>query len=215
MTALASDVREMFHEQVEYRELLMQMTKRDLLLRYKQTMMGFGWAVFMPLVNTAVFSVIFTRVAPIDTGVPYPLFAFCGLLRLELLRLVAALRGELADQQHEPGDEGLLPARDLSLLRRCSSALVDFAVAIHRAGRADGLLPRRARRPTIVLLPVVLVVHDRLHRGAVAAAGDGQPVLPRRQVPVRGGHHGVDVRDVGALPGAACVGGRIGATARR
>jgi lipopolysaccharide transport system permease protein len=80
MTALVSDIREMFREQVEYRELLTQMTKRDLLLRYKQTIMGFGWAIFMPLVNTAVFSVIFTRVAPIDTGVPYPLFAFCGLL---------------------------------------------------------------------------------------------------------------------------------------
>lgn len=70
----------MLREQFEYRELLTQMTKRDLLLRYKQTVMGFGWAIFMPLVNTAVFSVVFTRVAPIDAGVPYPLFAFCGLL---------------------------------------------------------------------------------------------------------------------------------------
>jgi ABC-type polysaccharide/polyol phosphate export permease len=34
----------------------------------------------MPLVNTAVFAVIFTRVAPIETPVPYPLFAYCGLL---------------------------------------------------------------------------------------------------------------------------------------
>lgn len=80
MSALASDLREMVREQFDYRELLYEMTKRDLILRYKQTIMGFGWAVFMPLVNTAVFSVIFTRVAPIDTGVPYPLFAFCGLL---------------------------------------------------------------------------------------------------------------------------------------
>jgi len=80
MSALVRDLREMVDELVEYRELLTEMTKRDLLLRYKQTIMGFGWAVFMPLVNTAVFSVIFTRVAPIDTGVPYPLFAFCGLL---------------------------------------------------------------------------------------------------------------------------------------
>src|SRR4029453_18490523 len=80
MSALASDLREMVAELVEYRELLAQMTRRDLILRYKQTIMGFGWAVFMPLVNTAVFSVIFTRVAPIDTGVPYPLFAYCGLL---------------------------------------------------------------------------------------------------------------------------------------
>ena len=76
---IAGDVAEMFREQVEYRELLGQMTRRDLLLRYKQTVMGFGWAVFMPLLNTAVFSVIFVRVAPMDTGVPYPLFAYCGL----------------------------------------------------------------------------------------------------------------------------------------
>src|SRR5436189_1026519 len=74
------DVRELLLEQVEYRELLTRIIVRDLLLRYKQTIMGFGWAVFMPLVNTAVFSVIFTRVAPIETDVPYPLFAYCGLL---------------------------------------------------------------------------------------------------------------------------------------
>jgi len=67
-------------EQVEYRELLVRITGRDLLLRYKQTAMGFGWAIFMPLVNTAIFSIVFTRVAPVDTVVPYPLFAFCGLL---------------------------------------------------------------------------------------------------------------------------------------
>ena len=53
------DVRAMVREQVDYRELLLQMTRRDLLLRYKQTVMGFGWAVFMPLMNTIVFSVIF------------------------------------------------------------------------------------------------------------------------------------------------------------
>jgi ABC-type polysaccharide/polyol phosphate export permease len=76
---LLLDLRELLVEQVQYRELLVQMTLRDLLIRYKQTVMGFGWAVFMPLVNTAVFSVIFTRVAPIETPVPYPVFAFCGL----------------------------------------------------------------------------------------------------------------------------------------
>jgi lipopolysaccharide transport system permease protein len=79
MARLGADIREMVSEQLQYRELLYQMTKRDLSLRYKQTLMGFGWALFMPLVNTAVFSVIFTRVAPIDTGIPYPLFAYCGL----------------------------------------------------------------------------------------------------------------------------------------
>src|SRR5713101_10200684 len=77
---LTTDLRDMALEQVQFRELLLQMTLRDLRLRYKQTIMGFGWAIFMPLVNTAVFSVIFMRVAPLDTGMPYPLFAYCGLL---------------------------------------------------------------------------------------------------------------------------------------
>jgi lipopolysaccharide transport system permease protein len=71
---------EIVAEQWEYRELLVRMTARDLLLRYKQTVMGFGWAIFMPLVNTAIFSVIFTRVAAIDVGTPYPVYAFCGLV---------------------------------------------------------------------------------------------------------------------------------------
>jgi lipopolysaccharide transport system permease protein len=77
--ALIADCREMVAEQIEYRELLRQMTVRDLLIRYKQTIMGFGWAVFMPLLNTAVFSVIFTQVADLQTPVAYPVFAYCGL----------------------------------------------------------------------------------------------------------------------------------------
>jgi len=79
-SGLAGDLKEIVGEQFEFRELLYQMTRRDLLLRYKQTIMGVGWAIFMPLVNTAVFAVIFTRVAPLDVGMPYPLFAYCGLL---------------------------------------------------------------------------------------------------------------------------------------
>jgi lipopolysaccharide transport system permease protein len=85
-----SDVRDMVHEQVEFHELLWQMVRRDLLLRYKQTVMGFGWAIFMPLVNTVVFTVIFARVARLDVGMPYPLFAYTGFLFWNLL--AAALR---------------------------------------------------------------------------------------------------------------------------
>ena len=80
MTRLRTDLGEMFREQADYRELLAQMVRRDLALRYKQTLMGFGWALFMPLLNTAVFSVIFTRVVSLNTAIPYPLFAYCGLV---------------------------------------------------------------------------------------------------------------------------------------
>lgn len=79
MTSLVADFREMIHEQYEFGGLLWQMTKRDLMLRYKQTIMGVGWAVFMPLINTLVFSIIFMRVTNISTPVPYPVFAYSGL----------------------------------------------------------------------------------------------------------------------------------------
>lgn len=77
---LLADLREALTEQWRYRDLLLQIVTRDLLLRYKQTSMGIAWAVLVPLLNTAIFSVVFMRVAPIDTPVPYPLFAYSGLV---------------------------------------------------------------------------------------------------------------------------------------
>jgi hypothetical protein len=41
--ALVGDLKEIVREQYDFRELLYQMTRRDLLLRYKQAIMGFGW----------------------------------------------------------------------------------------------------------------------------------------------------------------------------
>src|SRR5262245_65819294 len=77
---LARDLHEILTEQIEYRALLYRLTERDLMLRYKQAVMGFAWAVFMPLLNTLIFTIIFTRVAKVPTSVPYPVYAYCGLL---------------------------------------------------------------------------------------------------------------------------------------
>ena len=77
-------LREILTEQFQYRHLLFEITARDIRLRYKQAAMGFGWAVFMPLLNTAIFGIVFTRMAPIDVGLPYALFAYTGLLAWQL-----------------------------------------------------------------------------------------------------------------------------------
>jgi ABC-type polysaccharide/polyol phosphate export permease len=79
-TRLRRDLREMFTELRDYRDLLVLMTQRTFILQYRRALMGAGWAVFMPVLNTIVFTMIFTRVARIETSVPYPLFAYCGLL---------------------------------------------------------------------------------------------------------------------------------------
>lgn len=82
LSRLVTDVREMVREQFDYWELLYVMSHRDLMLRYKQTIMGFGWAVFMPLLNTILFSVLFSKtgVVKLDVAVPYPVFVYTGLL---------------------------------------------------------------------------------------------------------------------------------------
>jgi lipopolysaccharide transport system permease protein len=64
-----------------YRELLYFLTWRDVKVRYKQTVLGAAWAVLQPLMTMVVFSLFFGRMAGMPSaGLPYPLFAFAGLL---------------------------------------------------------------------------------------------------------------------------------------
>ena len=160
MATLTADVREMVGEQIQYRDLLLQMTKRDLLLRYKQTVMGFGWATVMPLVNTAVFSVIFTRVAPIDVGIPYPLFAFCGLVAwnffasaLKFASVSLSTNVALVTKVYFP--------REIFPISQVLVCLVDSAVALVLLGilmAYYGIFTPE----TLVWLPLVVSVHVTL-----------------------------------------------------
>ncbi|MDX2034607.1 MAG: ABC transporter permease [Blastocatellia bacterium] len=64
-----------------YRELFYFLTWRDVKIRYKQTALGAGWAILQPLFNMLLFTAIFGRMANMPSdGIPYPLFAFAGLL---------------------------------------------------------------------------------------------------------------------------------------
>ena len=121
-------IREIFAEQWQYRELLLRMTMRDLLLRYKQTVMGLGWAIFMPLVNTAIFSVIFTRVASVEVGAPYPVYAFCGLVAWNFF--ASALRFSVVSLTSNPSlVTKLYFPREIFPFSAVLVSLVDFAVA--------------------------------------------------------------------------------------
>ena len=63
------------------RELVLTLAERDLRARYKQTALGFAWAILTPVALMVVFSVFFQRAAKIDThGIPYPLFSYVALL---------------------------------------------------------------------------------------------------------------------------------------
>jgi len=64
-----------------YRELLYFLTWRDVKVRYKQTALGAAWAIIQPLFAMLIFALFFGKLAGIPSdGVPYPIFAFVGLL---------------------------------------------------------------------------------------------------------------------------------------
>jgi lipopolysaccharide transport system permease protein len=65
-----------------YRELFYFLAWRDILVRYKQTVVGIGWAVIRPLLTTIVLTVVFSRVAklPSPGSAPYALLVFAGML---------------------------------------------------------------------------------------------------------------------------------------
>lgn len=64
-----------------YRELLGFLTWRDVKVRYKQAVLGAGWALIQPIITTVIFTVIFGKLAGMPSGgVPYPLLVLAGLL---------------------------------------------------------------------------------------------------------------------------------------
>jgi ABC-2 type transport system permease protein/lipopolysaccharide transport system permease protein len=63
------------------RELTRTLVERDLRIRYKQTVLGFGWALIGPVVFMLVFTIFFQKAGHFATGgVPYALFSYTGLV---------------------------------------------------------------------------------------------------------------------------------------
>jgi homopolymeric O-antigen transport system permease protein len=64
-----------------YRELIYFLTWRDILVRYKQTLLGAAWAIIQPLMQMVVFNFLFGNMANIPTGeIPRTIFTFSALL---------------------------------------------------------------------------------------------------------------------------------------
>ena len=63
-----------------YVELLMNLTRREVMGRYSQSLFGIGWAIAQPLATMVVFTLVFSRLANIESDAPYPVFAYAGLV---------------------------------------------------------------------------------------------------------------------------------------
>lgn len=74
-------VGEGLQEAWRHRELLYFLVWRDVKVRFKQTILGGLWVILRPLLNVAMFTVVFGRLARLPSdGLPYSLFVFSGIL---------------------------------------------------------------------------------------------------------------------------------------
>src|SRR5687767_2023563 len=70
-----------WQEMWNYKELFYFFTWRDIKIKYKQTMLGFLWAILQPLLLMVIFTFFFGRALKVPSqNLPYPIFVFSGLL---------------------------------------------------------------------------------------------------------------------------------------
>ena len=115
------------------RELLRSFVERDLIVRYRTPVMGVAWALATPLLQMAIFTLVFTRVAPVDVGMPYPLYAYVGLAAWSLT--AASLR----EATTSLSSNAVLVTkvrfpREVLPMAAVGTALMDFAVTALLAG---------------------------------------------------------------------------------
>jgi lipopolysaccharide transport system permease protein len=141
-----------------FRELLLFLAWRDIKVRYKQTVLGILWALIQPLTKMVVFTVVFGRIAGIDSGgAPYSVFLFAGLLPWEFFSEAVSRSGNslvaAADLMKEvPFPRGVLP------LAAVAGVLADFVVSMAILAAlmvAHGIAPRAE---LLLVLPLTLAL---------------------------------------------------------
>ncbi|MGO9465975.1 MAG: ABC transporter permease [Isosphaeraceae bacterium] len=146
-----------FGELWQFRELVYFLTWRDVQVRYKQTVLGAAWAILQPLLMMIVFTIFFSRLAGVSSGgLPYPLFAYAGLLPWTFFATAIGAAGNSV-----VGSERLITKIYFPRLAvpfaAVGAAVVDFVVAF---GLLLGMMVyyRVAPGPGILLVPAILAV---------------------------------------------------------
>ena len=120
-----SDVRDVW----AYRELLYFLAWKDLKLRYKQTVLGAGWALLQPFATMVVFTVFFGRLGGLPSdGLPYPVFTYAALLPWMLFAYVLTQSSQSIVVHQDLVTKVYFP-RLLIVLAPLGVGLVDFGIA--------------------------------------------------------------------------------------
>lgn len=142
-----------------YHELLYFLTWRDIKVRYKQTLLGVLWSVLQPVFMMLLFALFFGRLAGLDSrtgGIPYPLFAYAGLLPWTFFATAAASSGISVVNNTNLITKVYFP-RLLVPMAAVGAALVDFAITFAVLGM---LMVYYGVGPSwgILMLPILIVL---------------------------------------------------------
>ncbi|MEA2467122.1 MAG: lipopolysaccharide transport system permease protein [Thermoleophilaceae bacterium] len=151
----------------EFRELLYFLIRRDILVRYKQSVLGIFWAVAQPLALALIFWIFFGQLAGVKSGngLPYPVFAFAALVPWMFVS-----QGVSQAAQSLTGDANLLAKVYFPRLAlpfaKIGALCVDLVIAlivllILMLGFGIGIVPQ------VVALPLFLLI------GLLTALGAG------------------------------------------
>lgn len=148
----------------EYRELVFALTQREIKARYRQSLLGIGWAIIQPLAFMVVFSLVFGRFARLPSdGLPYPIFSYTALVPWTFLAnaLTTATIGLVS--QRSVVTKTYFP-REVIVISQVGARFVDFLAA---ALVLAGMLVWYGVTPTawLMLLPVLLLIQITLILG--------------------------------------------------
>jgi lipopolysaccharide transport system permease protein len=148
----------------EHRDLLFLLARRDVAVRYKQSVAGVLWALLQPLLLAAVFAVFFGLLQKVDSeeGVPYPLFVVVGLVLWLFISNAVQASSESTVESKELIRKVYFP-RMLVPIAAIAPAAVDFAIGLVVAivfAASYGFLPgpQTLALPLVFLLAAVTVV---------------------------------------------------------
>jgi len=159
---------DMLKEQVRYRELLFTLASRDIRTRYKHSLIGVGWALFVPVILMVVFGTVLGKVAKIDTGdIPHPIFIYCGLVPWWFFQQ-SVVRGTQSLVINRNLVTKIYFAREVLPFAAILTAGFDFLIA---STVLAGMMIWFKVPPesTIALVPLVLLIQLILSAGVVLA----------------------------------------------
>ncbi len=119
-----------FRELFDYKDLFWLLAYKDFRVRYAQTFLGLTWAFIQPLLTLLILTLVFGRIAKIDTqDVPYPLFAICGITMWSYFSFVLSQSGGSIIAAQEMIKKVYFP-RLLIPLSKSVTGIIDLLVGI-------------------------------------------------------------------------------------